>query len=103
MMRRTAIHTWQDRLRDPSLSVLLVLELCVIFVAVPLAAQGLPMARPIGETMVLAVVLLVGLLSHRRGAVLVIMLGLSATFASIWLRPDLAPVPKVCSAEAAAS
>ncbi len=91
-MRRTAIHTWQDRLRDPSLTVLLILELCVVFVAVPLAAQGLPMARPVGETLVLAVVLIVVMLSHRRGALLVIVLGLSATFASLWLRWELSPV-----------
>jgi hypothetical protein len=31
-MRQTAIHTWQERLRDPSLTVLLILELCVLFV-----------------------------------------------------------------------
>ncbi|HEY3912289.1 MAG TPA: potassium channel family protein [Stellaceae bacterium] len=91
-MRRTAIHTWQDRLRDPSLSVLLILELGVVFVAVPLAAQGLPTARAIGETIVLAVVVIVGALSHRRGALLVILVGLGATFASVWLRPDLPTV-----------
>jgi hypothetical protein len=91
-MRRIAIHTWQDRLRDPSLTVLLILELCVLFVAVPLAAQGLPVARLVGETLVLAVVLIVVIISHRRGAILVIMLGLSATFASLWLRRELPPV-----------
>jgi Ion channel len=88
-MRRTAIHTWQDRLRDPSLTVLLILEMCVVFVAVPLAAQGMPLARPIGETLVLAVVLIVVLLSHRRGALLVIVVGFSATLASVWLRRAL--------------
>jgi len=91
-MRRTAIHTWQDRLRDPALSLLLILELCALFIAVPLAAQGLPVARVIGETLVLAVVLIVVMLSHRRGAIVVIMLGLAATFASVWLRRELPPV-----------
>lgn len=72
--------------------MLLILEMCVVFIAVPLAAQGLPLARLIGETLVLAVVLIVVLLSHRRGALIIIVLGLSATFASLWLRPEVSPV-----------
>ncbi len=91
-MRRTAIQTWQDRIRDPSLSALLILQLCALFVATPLAAQGLPMARAVGETLVLVVVLIVVMLSHRRGAIVVIVLGLSATFASLWLQGELPPV-----------
>jgi hypothetical protein len=91
-MRRPAIHTWQDRIRDPSLTVLLILQLCALFVAVPLAAQGRPLARVVGESLVLAVVLIVVMLSHRPGAILVILLALSATFASLWLPQDSAPV-----------
>ena len=91
-MRRTAIHTWQDRLRDPSLTALLILELCALFVAVPLAAQGLPLARPVAEGLELAVVLIVALASHRRGAILAIGLGLGATVASLWLRQRLPPL-----------
>jgi hypothetical protein len=93
-MRQTAIHTWQERLRDPSLTVLLILDLFVLFIAVPLAAQGLPMARPVGETLVLAVVLIVVMLSHQRGATFLIMLGLAAAFASLWLQPEVMPVIK---------
>jgi hypothetical protein len=91
-MRRTAIHTWQDRIRDPSLTVLLILQLCALFVAVPLAAQGRPIARLVAESLVLAVVVIVVMLSHRPGPIVVIMLGLSATFASVWLRRELSPV-----------
>jgi hypothetical protein len=83
-MRRTAIHTWQDRIRDPSLTVLLILQLCALFVAVPLAAQGRPVARVVGESLVLAVVFIVVMLSHRPGAILAILVGLSATFSSLW-------------------
>jgi Ion channel len=89
-MRRTAIHTWQDRIRDPSLTVLLILQLCALFVAVPLAAQGRPVARVVGESLVLAVVLIVVMLSHRPGAILVILLGLSATFSSLWQSSPMA-------------
>jgi hypothetical protein len=41
------IHAWQERVRDPSLTVLLILELCAIFLAAPLAAKGLPIARAV--------------------------------------------------------
>ena len=89
--RRRSISAWQDRIRDPSLTVLLVLELCLLFLAAPLAAKGLPIARPIIETMVLAVVVIVVMLSHRRGAIAVILLGLAATLASRLFGPEWWP------------
>jgi voltage-gated potassium channel Kch len=87
-----ALHVWQDRIRDPALTVLLVLEICLIFVAAPLAASGVPVARPIIQTMVLAVVVIVGLLSHRRGPIAAILLGLAAMLAGISLGSDWPPV-----------
>jgi uncharacterized membrane protein YeaQ/YmgE (transglycosylase-associated protein family) len=88
--RRKSIHAWQDRVRDPSLGVLLVTQLCLISVAAPLAAKGLPIARPIVETLALAVLALVVVLSHRRGAIVTIVLGLIATFAGRLLGPEWA-------------
>ena len=79
--RRKSIRAWQDRVRDRSLTVLLVTELCLVFVAAPLTARGLPIARPIVETLALAVLALVVVLSQRRGAIVTIVLGLIATFA----------------------
>jgi hypothetical protein len=90
--RQRSIHIWQDRIRDPALTVLLVFELCLIFVAAPLAAGGVPIARPIIQTMMLAVVVIVGLLSHRRGAIAAILLGLAATLASVSFGSDWPPV-----------
>jgi hypothetical protein len=90
--RERSIHVWQDRIRDPALTVLLAFELCLIFAAAPLAARGVPIARPIIQTMVLAVVVIVGLLSHRRGAIAAILLGLAATLASISLGSGWPPV-----------
>jgi hypothetical protein len=89
---RKSIHAWQDRVRDPSLGVLLVTQLCLIFVAAPLAARGLPIARPVVETLALAVLALVVVLSHRRGAIVTIVLGLVATFASRLLGLEWAPI-----------
>jgi hypothetical protein len=74
------------------LTALLVLQLCAIFVAAPLAARGLSIARPIVNTLVLGVVALVVMLSQRRGAVLVIVLGLAATLASESLWPGWPPL-----------
>src|SRR5215813_3650099 len=86
--RRTLFRTWQERFRDPSLTVLLILEVCVIFVAAPLAVKGLLVARAVGETLILAVVVVVVLLSYRRGAIVVILLGLVARSASFALGPE---------------
>ncbi len=71
------------------MTVLLILQLCALFVAAPLAALGRPIARVVGESLVLGVVLIVVTLSHRPGAILAILLGLSATFASLWPLPPL--------------
>jgi voltage-gated potassium channel Kch len=71
----------------------LVLELCLVFIAAPLAAEGLSIARPVIEGMVLAVIAIVGALSHRRGAFAAIVLGLAGTVASIspgWEWPSVA-------------
>jgi hypothetical protein len=89
---RKPIHDWRDRVRNPSLTVLLVTELCLIFVAAPLAARGLPIARPIVETLALAVLALVVVLSNRRGAIVTILVGLVATLASRSLGPEWGPV-----------
>ena len=89
---RRSIHAWQDQIRDPSLIILLVLELCTIFVAAPLAAKGLPMAPTIANTLVLAVLVIVVMLSRQWGAIVVILLGLAATVASFLPTGEWSPV-----------
>jgi hypothetical protein len=37
--RLRLIHAWQGRVRNPSLTILLILELCAIFLAAPLVAK----------------------------------------------------------------
>jgi hypothetical protein len=90
---RGSVPAWQNRIRDPSLTVLLVLELCAVFVAAPLAAKGLPMARAVADVLVLAFLVVVVMLSHRWGAVMLILLGLVAPVASLLLDPRWLPVP----------
>jgi hypothetical protein len=90
--RRRSIPGWQDRIRDPSLTVLLVLELCAIFVAAPLTAKGLPMARTVADTLVLAVLVIVVMLSRKWGTIFMILLGLAATVASFLPTEEWSPV-----------
>src|SRR5215475_6076540 len=81
--RGVRLHDWRERVRDPSLTALLIIQLCVIFVAAPLAALGLPWARPVGEGLVLALVLIVVTLSNSRGAIVAIIIGLGAILAHL--------------------
>jgi hypothetical protein len=97
------INAGADRIRDRGLTVLLVLELCLLFLAAPLGSDGPPIVRPINETMVLAVVAIVVLLSRRRGATAVIVLGLAAILASVLPGLDGHRLQGVCSAAAATS
>jgi hypothetical protein len=89
---RKSIHAWQDRIRDPSLTVLLILELAAIFLATPLAAEGLPMARAITDSLVLGVLGIVVMLSHRPGAIILILLGLAVIAASFLYGGEWSPV-----------
>ena len=74
------------------LTVLLALEICAIFLAAPLAAKGLPVARAVADVLVSAVLLVVVLLSKKWSAIVLILLGLAATAASFPLGGELAPV-----------
>ena len=89
---RKLIHAWQDRGRDPSLTTLLVIELCAIFLAAPLAAEGLLIARAVADILVLAVLVVVVMPSHRWGAIILILLGLAAIAASVLLNREWSPV-----------
>jgi hypothetical protein len=96
--RRRFIQLWQDRLRDPALTVLLALELCTIFLAVPLAAKGLPIAQAVGNTLILTVIAIVVMLSLRWNAIILILLGflillgLAAHGASFVVNVEASPI-----------
>lgn len=86
------IHAWQGRVRNPSLTILLILELCAIFLAAPLAAKGLPIVRAVADALLLAVLVIVVTLSHRWGAIILILLGLAAIATSLLLGGGWSPV-----------
>jgi len=89
---RKSIRAWQERISDQSLTVLLVLELCAIFLAAPLAAKGLPIARAVADTLVLAVLVIVVMLSRKGVAIILILLGLAASAASYLPGAEWSPV-----------
>jgi hypothetical protein len=66
-----------------------------MFVAAPLAAKGLPMARVLADTLVLAALVIVVLLSQKWGANVLILLGLTATAASFLVSGDWSPVSTI--------
>jgi len=90
--KRASLHTWQDRVRDPSLTVLLVLQVLLLFLALPLAATGVPIAEPIAWSMLLVVLTLVVMLSHRGVAIAIILLGLAAAATSAALGRRWSPI-----------
>jgi hypothetical protein len=87
-----SIRAWQEQFRDPALTVLLILELCTIFLAVPLAAKGLSVAQTVADTLVLAVISIVVILSRRWKAIILILLGLSAIVASFVISAEASPI-----------
>jgi hypothetical protein len=82
---KETLITWQDRMRDPSLTVLLILEVCAIFFAGPLAAKGLPIARQVADTLLFSGLLIVVMLSRQWGAITMLLLGSSAVVGSLLL------------------
>jgi Ion channel len=92
---RRALHHWQERLRDPAVTVLLGLYICVIFVALPLAARGQPLARTVGETLVLLAVAMVVILSNRWGATTLILVSIAAIAATALIPKRWPPLVEV--------
>ncbi|HUA77805.1 MAG TPA: ion channel [Acetobacteraceae bacterium] len=90
--KRASLQALQDRIRDPSLTILLVLQLFLLFVALPLDAGGVPIAEPLGISLLLLVLTVVVMLSRRGVAIVIILFGLAATGASIALGREWWPI-----------
>jgi Ion channel len=98
--RRRRFWAWQDRVRDPALSVLLAMQIFGIFIAVPLAAEGHPLARTIADSLVLLVLAIVVLLSRRPGAIVLILFGAGAASASLLFGGEWQPAVAVIARRA---
>ena len=88
-------HSLLDRIRDPSLTVLLILEVSIIFLTAPLAAKGLPIADVMVDILTWAMVVIIVLLSERWGAIISIVLAIGIMSATLWLGADLLPISPV--------
>ena len=86
-------HDVQDRIRDPSLTLILVLELAIILVAAPLTALGWPLAEAVLNTLIWLMVLIIVLLSRRRGAIVAIVLGIALTLGDLSPGGAWSPTP----------
>ena len=58
----------------------------------PLAAKGLPIAQAVGDTLILLVIAIVVMLSLRWNAIILILLGLAAHFASVVVNAEASPI-----------
>ena len=72
---RASLHGWQDRVRDPSLTLLLVLQVLLLFVSLPLAAVGVPIAEPFAWLALLVALTFVVVLSRRGVSIVTIRWG----------------------------
>ena len=79
---RRSPHGWRERVRDPSLTVLLVLQIFLLFVALPLAAAGVLIAESVAWLLLLVALTLVVVLSRRGVAIVSMLIGLAAAAAS---------------------
>ena len=79
-----SLQAWQDRVRDPSLTALLVLQVFLLFVALPLATAGDPIAVPIVWLVLLVALTFVVVLSRRGVAIVIILLGLAAAASGVY-------------------
>ena len=61
----------------------------------PLAAKGLPIAQAVGNTLILLVIAIVVMLSLRWNAIILILLGLAAHFASVVVNAEASPISVV--------
>ena len=90
--KQASLQAWRDRLRDWSLTTLLILQIFLLFVSLPLAATGVPIAQPVALALLLVAVTLVVVLSRRVGASVFIVLGLAAAAASFAFGREWSPI-----------
>ena len=86
------ICSWSDHSITSSARALLVLQIFLLFVALPLAATGVPIAQPVAWLLLLLAVTLVVILSQRGVAIVTILLGLAAAAASFALGRQWSPI-----------
>lgn len=84
--RRSAIiHTiraWQEKLREPSLTGLLVVQLLLIFISAPLSAAGYRTPTVVGLVLLAVLIAVVVLISHSKVALGAVLVAIALSAAS---------------------
>jgi hypothetical protein len=80
------LKTWQDRMRDPALTVLLVVQLLSMFVLTPLAATGLPIPRAVVNVLLVAVIAVVLVITRSRAAIALALISVTLSVVGEVLR-----------------
>jgi hypothetical protein len=83
--KRARFRSWQERARNPGLTVLLVVQVFLLFVALPLDAVGVPVAAPITWLLLLAPLTVVVMVSRRPVATVIMFVGFAAAVAGVAL------------------
>ncbi len=86
MALRHRIRTWQDRARDPALTVLLIVQLFAMFVLTPVAAMGLPISPLVVDFVLAAVIAGVMVISRSRSAIVLALLAVAISVGAAALR-----------------
>lgn len=86
------LYAWQERVRNPSLTALLVLQLFLMFFALPMRTAGVPIVERISQPLLLVTLSVVVILSHRPVAIVIIAMGLSSGVASLALGRGWPPI-----------
>ncbi|HXC28543.1 MAG TPA: ion channel [Stellaceae bacterium] len=81
--KRARFRSWQERARNPSQTILLVVEVFLLFVALPLDAIGVPIAAPITWLLLLAPLTVVILVARRPIATAIMFVGFAAAVAGV--------------------
>jgi hypothetical protein len=86
MVLRHRLKTWQERWRDPALTVLLVVQLIAMFVLTPLAATGVPTPRLLVDALLVAVIAVVLAITSSRAAIALALVSIAMTVVADFLR-----------------
>jgi hypothetical protein len=79
------MRIWHARLREPSLSLLLTIQLLILFVMPAARAAGLPLPHVVIDGVLFIPVVLTLVLARSRGAILTVILSVALTLAaSVW-------------------
>jgi hypothetical protein len=83
--KRARFRSWQEQARNPGLTILLVVQVFLLFVALPLDAVGVTIAAPITWLLLLVPLTVVVLVSRRPVATAIMFVGYAAVVTGVTL------------------